>query len=68
MFNFKKPENKGYIYLMSLINIYFKKMVIDEFIITFKNRIRGKSNTNLNEIINSLIGILKLLLNSIKNF
>ena len=62
MFNFKKkPENKGYIYLMESLSIFIsKKMVIDEFIITFKNRIRGKSNTNLNEIINSLIGIFKI--------
>ncbi len=57
----KKPENKGYIYLMESLSIFIsKKMVIDEFIITFKNRIRGKSNTNLNEIINSLIGIFKI--------
>ena len=57
----KKPENKGYIYLMESLSIFIsKKMVIDEFIITFKNRIRGKSNTNLNEIINSLLGIFSI--------
>ena len=57
----KKPENKGYIYLMESLSIFIsKKMVIDEFIITFKNRIRGKSNTNLNEILNSLLGIFSI--------
>ena len=46
---------------MESLSIFIsKKMVIDEFIITFKNRIRGKSNTNLNEILNSLLGIFSI--------
>tara|TARA_B100001109_G_C18811207_1_gene449778 strand:+ start:280 stop:1014 length:735 start_codon:yes stop_codon:yes gene_type:complete len=57
----KKPLNKGYIYLSESITFFLlKNLKIGSFPIYFKNRIRGKSNTNLKEIYNSIIGIFKI--------
>ena len=36
------------------------KLIIKSFPIYFKNRIRGESNTNIKEILNSLKGIIKI--------
>ena len=56
-----KPINKGYIYLSESITFFLiNKLKIKSFPIYFKNRIRGKSNTNLKEIYNSIIGIFKI--------
>ena len=57
----KKPINKGYIYLSESITFFLlKNLKIGSFPIYFKNRIRGKSNTNLKEIYNSIVGIFKI--------
>ena len=36
------------------------KLIIKSYPIYFKNRIRGESNTNIKEILNSLKGIIKI--------
>ena len=60
----KKPKNKGYVYLIETLSIFiYKKLKIIEYDIVFKNRIRGKSNTTLNEILNSLKGIFSIAFN-----
>ena len=57
-------KNKGFIYLSETLVYFLKeKFVIQEFIITFKNRVRGKSNTNLREIISSLLGLFNIIKN-----
>ena len=57
----KKPINKGFIYLSETLCFFLiKGLKIKSFPIIFKNRIRGKSNTNLTEIFNSLKGIIKI--------
>lgn len=57
----KKPLNKGFIYLSETLCFFLIKGIkIKSFPITFKNRIRGKSNTNFQEIFNSLKGIIKI--------
>ena len=71
-YNFKSVElmismdqkNKGFIYLSETLVYFLKeKFVIQEFIITFKNRVRGKSNTNFREIISSLLGLFNIIKN-----
>ncbi len=60
----KKPDNKGYIYLIETLSLFIQnRMIINEFMIVFRNRIRGKSNTNFSEIINSLLGIFSIAFN-----
>jgi len=60
----KKPKNKGYVYLIETLSEFIdKKLRIIEYDIVFKNRIRGKSNTTLNEILNSLKGIFSIAFN-----
>ena len=49
-----------YIILSPLCFFLIKGLKIKSFPIIFKNRIRGKSNTNLIEIFNSLKGIIKI--------
>lgn len=57
----RKPINKGYIYLSESIAYFLAyNLNISSFPIYFKNRLRGKSNTNLIEIYNSIIGIFKI--------
>ena len=56
-----KPLNKGFIYLSETLCFFLiQKIRIKSFPITFKNRIRGKSNTNFLEIYNALKGIIKI--------
>lgn len=51
----------GFIILSEfLLNIHFKKLRISEIHSTFTNRVRGESSVSRKEIINSLIGLLKL--------
>ena len=54
----EKPINKGFIYLTeTLANFLSNNLKIMSFPITFVNRTRGESNTNLKEIFNSLKGL-----------
>ncbi len=56
-----KPQNKGFIYLSESLGVFLiNKLIIKSFPIYFKNRIRGESNTNIKEILNSLKGIIKI--------
>tara|TARA_Y100000741_G_scaffold53288_1_gene36652 strand:- start:1759 stop:2493 length:735 start_codon:yes stop_codon:yes gene_type:complete len=56
-----KPKNKGFIFLSESLGIFLvNKLIIKSFPIFFKNRIRGESNTNIIEILNSLKGIMKI--------
>ena len=60
----KKPLNKGYIYLSETLSMFLKKkLIIKSFPIKFVNRNRGQSNTNLNEIMSALTGIIKIAIN-----
>ena len=43
-----------------LLNIHYNKLRISEIHSTFTNRVRGESSVSRKEIINSLIGLLKL--------
>jgi dolichol-phosphate mannosyltransferase len=53
-----KPLHSGYIYLSETLSCILKEgFRIGTFPIYFKNREKGKSNTDLREIINSLMGI-----------
>ena len=51
----------GYIVLSEiLIQLYYNKFTVGEIETLFVNRVRGTSNVNINEIIHSLIGLLKI--------
>jgi dolichol-phosphate mannosyltransferase len=54
-------KNKGYIYLSETLTYFLKKKyTIVSFPIVFVNRQRGKSNTNIKEILSAFTGILFL--------
>ena len=51
----------GYIVLSEiLIQLYYNKFTISEIDTLFVNRVRGSSNVNFNEILNSLVGLYKI--------
>ena len=51
----------GYIVLSEiLIQLYYNKYTISEIDTLFVNRVRGSSNVNFNEILNSLVGLYKI--------
>ena len=51
----------GYIVLSEiLIQLYYNKYTIREIDTLFVNRVRGSSNVNFNEILNSLVGLYKI--------
>jgi len=51
----------GYIVLSEiLIQLYYNKFIINEIDTLFVNRVRGTSNVNFSEILNSLIGLYKI--------
>ena len=51
----------GFIILSEiLLNIYRNKLKIGEIHSTFRNRIRGESSVSRKEIMNSIIGLMKL--------
>ena len=52
---------KGYIYLSETLTYFLKKeYTIFSFPIVFVNRERGKSNTNIKEILSAFTGILSI--------
>lgn len=54
-------KHKGYIYLSETLTYFLKKeYTIFSFPIVFVNRERGKSNTNIKEILSAFTGILSL--------
>ena len=56
-----KQEYKGYIYLSETLAILLKeKFTIESFPIVFVNRVKGKSNTTMAEITNSLKAVFKI--------
>ncbi len=51
----------GYIVLSEILtHLYYNNFRIDEVPTIFVNRIRGKSNVTINEIINSFLGLIKI--------
>ena len=51
----------GYIVLSEiLIQLYYNKYTISEIDTLFVNRVRGSSNVNFDEILNSLVGLYKI--------
>ena len=54
-------RHKGYIYLSETLAILMKNLlVIESFPITFINRRKGKSNTNMKEVLSSINGIFSI--------
>ena len=52
---------EGFIILSEcLVELYYNKFVISEVPTIFRNRVRGLSSVNLNEIINSFFGLIKI--------
>lgn len=52
------PRTKGYIYLSETLAIFLSRKVnILEFPIVFRNRVRGKSNITVLEVISALLGL-----------
>jgi dolichol-phosphate mannosyltransferase len=58
----KMPQkNKGYIYLSETLSYFLtQKFVIKSFPIIFVNRVRGVSNTSINEVLSALTGIVSI--------
>ena len=51
----------GFIILSEiLVELYYNKFIISEIPTIFRNRVRGESSVNLNEIINSIFGLFKI--------
>jgi len=52
---------EGFIILSEfLVELYYNKFIISEIPTIFRNRVRGESSVNLNEIINSIFGLFKI--------
>jgi hypothetical protein len=57
------PKNNGFIYLSEQAQLISKaKLTIAETPIIFENRIAGESTVGAKEILNSFIGIIKLII------
>ena len=52
---------EGFIILSEfLVELYYNKFIVSEKPTIFRNRVRGVSSVNLNEIINSFFGLIKI--------